>query len=65
MVVMRETTRFIEKDMYIDSWAWECEECEAVYMMIEGTPKEHGYKYCPSCGRRITQHIKAQEGEEA
>lgn len=34
-----------------------CSACNTAYTLIDGTPKDNGYKYCPSCG------AKMEEGE--
>ena len=30
-------------------------KCEQRQLIFEGTPKEHGYKHCPYCGRKIVE----------
>ena len=32
-----------------------CSVCNAAYMLIEGTPKDNGYKYCPYCGAKLEE----------
>jgi len=29
---------------------WECSVCGDEFDMIEGTPMDNGYRFCPSCG---------------
>ena len=29
---------------------WECSACGDEFDMIEGTPIDNGYRFCPSCG---------------
>ena len=29
---------------------YKCSACGEIQMLIEGTPKENGWKYCPNCG---------------
>ncbi len=34
---------------------WTCAECNALWTIEGGDPEEHGYEYCPSCGREIEE----------
>ena len=29
---------------------YKCSVCGEIQMLIEGTPRENGWKYCPNCG---------------
>lgn len=46
----------------IEGWdgdeVYRCSECGEEYVLIDGTPKENGYHFCPNCGARMS------EGEE-
>lgn len=33
-----------------DCDTWECSECKDVFILLEGTPKDNNYNYCPNCG---------------
>lgn len=42
------------------TWQWDDEgywetECGNKYVILEGTPKENGMKYCTYCGREINE----------
>ena len=37
----------------IDEYIFECSECHEIYCLIDGTPKEHQYNYCPNCGAKL------------
>ncbi len=38
----------------IEGWdgdeVYRCSECGEEYVLIDGTPKENGYHFCPNCG---------------
>ena len=38
---------------------YECPSCGFVLQLMEGTPEENSYNYCPKCGKRLIQ-----QGEE-
>ena len=40
---------------------WECSECGNAQILLEGTPKDNDYNYCPNCGARM---VEPQESEE-
>ena len=42
-----------------DSNTYECPYCDFVLQLMEGTPEENLYNYCPKCGQRLIQ----QSGE--
>lgn len=46
-------------DDYGDTY--ECTSCGELFCMIEGTPIENGYDYCPKCGAKMdeVEHDKA------
>lgn len=33
--------------------AYECSACGNAFVLIDGTPKENNYNYCPNCGARM------------
>ena len=47
----------IEDDVTFDTM-YKCSECGEEYMLIDGTPAQNLYNYCPNCG------AKMQEGSE-
>ena len=64
-----QTTRYIEKVSIIyadeltfksNKW-WECEKCEEKLYMSGHKP---WFKFCPMCGRKITEFVRYQEPEE-
>ena len=40
---------------------YECPYCDFVLQLMEGTPEENLYNYCPKCGKKLIQ----QSGEGA
>jgi DNA-directed RNA polymerase subunit RPC12/RpoP len=39
---------------------WECSECGNAQILLEGTPKDNDYNYCPNCGAKM---VEPQESE--
>ena len=52
----RTTGHWIE-DIYEDYTpnhdTWECSNCGEPYLLMEGTPENNKYNYCPNCGARM------------
>ena len=46
----RKRGKWIEDDDGWDEVIWRCSECDAVFTLIDGTPKENEYYFCPHCG---------------
>jgi len=38
---------------------YKCSACEEIQMLIDGTPKENGWKYCPNCGAKMEESNEA------
>lgn len=34
---------------------YKCSACGEIQMIISGTPKENGWKYCPHCGAKMDE----------
>jgi DNA-directed RNA polymerase subunit RPC12/RpoP len=34
---------------------WECSECGHAQILLEGTPKDNDYNYCPNCGAKMEE----------
>lgn len=32
---------------------WWCSACKEKFVLIEGTPRDNGYYYCPNCGAKM------------
>ena len=44
---------FIDIDEYGDTY--ECSECKNAFVLMDGTPKENNYNYCPNCGAKMEE----------
>ena len=42
---------------------WECSQCGHVQILLEGTPKDNDYNYCPNCGCAMVEP-QERSGEE-
>ena len=38
-----------------DSNSWQCNKCDALWVLESGSPKDNDMDYCPKCGRAINQ----------
>ena len=66
----KDRSRFVElksaewiedEDMYGDP-IFRCSNCEARFVLEEGTPEDNDYCYCPTCGAKIQeQALKERE----
>ena len=36
-----------------DTNIWSCSECDEPFILIDGTPIENKYYYCPHCGAKM------------
>lgn len=41
---------WIEKEVFDGDTAYECSECGELFCLIDGTPTDNLYKFCPNCG---------------
>lgn len=49
----RPTGYWIEReDSYGDPY-YECSKCKESFVLIDGTPRDNLYNYCPNCGARM------------
>jgi len=52
------TGHWIEKEDFNGDTYYDCSECGESFCLIDGTPTDNLYNYCPNCGCRM------QESEE-
>ncbi len=45
--------RWVEEDMFDGDVAYRCTNCNEVFSLIDGTPKDNEYNYCPNCGCKM------------
>lgn len=38
-----------------DANSWECSECGDLTLIIDGTPHENGWYFCPHCGTKLKE----------
>lgn len=50
----KDNSRCIYTESAFSDGEWSCSACGWSMMMVEGTPEENGYRYCPYCGARVT-----------
>lgn len=43
---------FNGEDVYV------CSKCSAEFVLIEGTPKDNEYNYCPKCGAKMDGEVE-------
>lgn len=49
----QKTGHWIEKEDYNGDTYYDCSECGESFCLIEGTPTDNLYNYCPSCGAKM------------
>ena len=38
---------------YEENGIYRCSNCKEEFVLIDGSPKENGYEYCPHCGCKM------------
>ena len=56
-----KTGHWIEKDGFDGDVHYDCSECGESFCLIDGTPTDNLYNYCPICGAKM---VEPQESEE-
>ena len=50
----------------IDEWfgtdVYTCSKCRESYVLVEGTPKENLWNYCPNCGAKMDGEKEGNDG---
>ena len=49
----RKTGKWIEQDDGWDGTYYECSCCREPFTLIDGTPTDNLYNYCPNCGAKL------------
>ena len=52
-VSTEKTGRWIEEDMFDGDVAYRCSECNELFWLESGTPKDNEYNFCPKCGAKL------------
>lgn len=56
-----KTGHWITENMSDGDVGYRCSECNELFWLECGTPKDNKYNFCPKCGERL---IEPQESEE-
>lgn len=51
-----KTGHWIEQEDFNGDTYYDCSECGESFCLIEGTPTDNLYKYCPNCGAKMEEH---------
>ena len=43
----------VSTDEWFETDVYTCSKCRESYVLVEGTPKENLWNYCPNCGCRM------------
>lgn len=43
----------VETDDYMMQDIYKCPSCKEYWVLMEGTPKDNDYNYCPRCGQKL------------
>ena len=58
-----KTGHWIEKDDFDGDTHYDCSECGESFCLIDGTPTDNLYNYCPNCGAKMIEP-QEREGED-
>lgn len=50
-----KTGHWIEQDGYDGDTYYDCSECGESFCLIDGTPTDNLYNYCPNCGAKMAE----------
>lgn len=54
---------WIEEDVFDGDVAYRCSECNELFWIESGTPKDNEYNFCPKCGCRMAESQESEEQE--
>lgn len=57
------TGHWIEKDGFDGDVYYDCSECGESFCLIDGTPTDNLYNYCPNCGAKMVEQRKSEDKE--
>ena len=58
-----KTGHWITEDMFDGDVAYRCSECNELFWIESGTPKDNGYNFCPKCGKRLVEPQERSDKE--
>lgn len=50
-----KTGHWIEKEGFDGDIYYDCSECGEAFCLIDGTPKDNLYNFCPNCGAKMEE----------
>lgn len=57
----QKTGHWIEEDMFDGDMAYRCSECNELFWLESGTPKDNEYNFCPKCGADMRADKESEE----
>ena len=48
----------VSTDEWFETDVYTCSKCRENYVLVEGTPKENLWHYCPNCGAKMDENWK-------
>ena len=57
----RKTGEWIIEEGYDGDEIYQCPFCKAEFVLIDGTPEENEYEYCPKCGAHLRYAPKKED----
>ena len=48
----------VSTDEWFETNVYTCSKCRESYVLVEGTPKENLWHYCPNCGAKMNEDWK-------
>ena len=60
----QKTGHWIECDGWDGDEYYECSVCSEPFVLIDGTPADNLYNYCPNCGAKMSEIPTGSESEE-
>lgn len=55
------TGHWIIEDMFDGDVAYRCSECNELFWLESGTPKDNEYNFCPKCGKRLVDPHESED----
>ena len=46
---------WIAEDIGDGEYGWKCPSCKSVFVLMDGTPQDNEYNYCPNCGQSMAE----------
>lgn len=50
-----KTKNWISEYMGDGDFAWKCPTCDETFVLIDGTPQDNEYNFCPNCGQSLAE----------